>query len=81
MKAEKGTVRFEVEEKLVTDGTQPVKQQSGSDSEADLAQSGSFLAKRAQNVKANKAMVNVPFGKITTHSREMTIKCHVYLYN
>ncbi|CDQ88014.1 unnamed protein product [Oncorhynchus mykiss] len=57
MKAEKGTVRFEVEEKLVTDGTQPVKQQSGSDSEADLAQSGSFLAKRAQNVKANKAML------------------------
>lgn len=74
IKAEKKeTVRFEVEEK-------PVKQQSDSD---DLAQSGgSFLAKRAQNITANKAMVNVPFGKMNTHSWEMTIKqCHVYQYN
>ncbi|XP_013989522.1 cell division cycle-associated protein 7 isoform X1 [Salmo salar] len=49
IKAEKKeTVRFEVEEK-------PVKQQSDSD---DLAQSGgSFLAKRAQNITANKAML------------------------
>ncbi|XP_023992839.1 cell division cycle-associated protein 7 [Salvelinus sp. IW2-2015] len=58
MKAEKkGTVRFDVEEKPVTDATQPVKQQQSDSDSDDLAQSGSFLAKRAQNVKANKAML------------------------
>ncbi|KAK6318730.1 hypothetical protein J4Q44_G00099410 [Coregonus suidteri] len=59
VKAEqKGTVTFKVEEKPVTKATQPVKQQSDSDSEADdLPQVDSFLAKRAQNIKANKAML------------------------
>lgn len=46
-------VKFELEEAAVSQPSPP--EEPGSDSAEDV--SGSFLAKREQNIKANKAMV------------------------
>ncbi|KAL0978886.1 hypothetical protein UPYG_G00177150 [Umbra pygmaea] len=51
-------VKFEIDDKPVTVVTKHVQQQSDSDFEADdPPQSDSFLSKRAENIKANKAML------------------------
>lgn len=52
---QKKKVKPEIEEKPLSKETKP--QQSGSESETDAPRS--FLDKRAQNIKANKAMVSL----------------------
>lgn len=56
-------VKFELEEKAVSQPSPP--KDHGSDSAEDVP--GSFLAKREQNIKANKAMVSCNCGGRLRH--------------